>query len=156
PVLVLTAGDIDLRGTFLPQLRDQYDIVLPFDTPYGVRKGARIMPYAVARRTAQTAFAPLAEAIRRLRDMGLPRVMVAELPPPTLDQGRFDALHGFSCPVETRYKATVLFNDVLRETCASAGATVVGVWPEVTDANGYLRGEYELDGVHMNRAGCVL
>jgi lysophospholipase L1-like esterase len=151
PVLILTLGEIDLRGGFLSKLADKYDIVLPYETPYAVRKGAKIMPYAVARQMAQDMFAPLVQGLLELRKMGLPRVLVMELPPPTLDQERFDALNGFSCPIDTRYKAALLFNEILKEGCAKAGAAVVNVWPEVIDERGYLRREFELDGVHLNR-----
>ena len=81
--------------------------------------------------------------------------MVAELPPPSLDQERFEALHGFNCPIDTRYKATVLFNVVLKETCAKAGATMISIWSEVVDERGYLRAEFELDGVHLNRVASL-
>lgn len=155
PILVLTAGDIDLRSKFLPQLKDEYDLILPYETPYGVREGSKIMPYSVARRAAQKAFAPIAKALERLKKMGLPRLMVAELPPPSLDQAYFDKLHGFTCPLDTRYKATVLFNEVLREACAQVGVKVVSIWSEIVDERGYLRHEFELDGVHLNREACL-
>ena len=156
PLLVITAGDIDLRGDFLNQLRDEYDIVLPFATPYGTNAGARIMPYDVALRRATAAFQPLTDAIVKLRELGLIRVLVLALAPPSLDQGRFDTLHGFTCPLDTRYKATVLFNRVLAESCAKAGARFVDVWPDVIDGRGYMRPEYELDGVHMNCKAALL
>jgi lysophospholipase L1-like esterase len=153
PVLTLSVGDIDLRSGFLPKLTDVYDIVLPYESPYAVRKGAKIMPYGVAREMARDALAPIAQGLIELRNMGLQRVLVSELPPPTLNQERFDAIHGFPCPVDTRYKATIVFNNALREVCAEAGATVVSFWPEVVGEDGYLRNEFELDGVHLNRAG---
>ncbi|MGA9602225.1 MAG: hypothetical protein WBS22_18600 [Methylocystis sp.] len=153
PVLLLSVGDIDLRKGFLPKLADAYDIVPPHETPYAVREGAKIMPYEAAREMARNALAPLAEGLIEFRKMGLPRVLVTELPPPTLNEERFEALHGLACPVDTRYKATLLFNEVLREVCAKAGAIVVSIWPELVDENGYLRREFELDGVHLNRAG---
>jgi hypothetical protein len=111
------------------------------------------MPYDAARELTRNALAPLAEALLEFRKMGLPRVLVMELPPPSLDDERFQASNGFACPVDTRYKATLLFNEVLREVCARAGAIVVDIWPELVDERGYLRSELELDGVHLNRAG---
>ena len=110
------------------------------------------MPYAVARQIAQEMLAPVTKGLFELRKMGLPRVLVVQLPPPSLDQERFDALHDFSCPVDTRYKATLLFNEVLKDVCANAGATVVDIWPQVVDERGYLRKEFELDGVHLSRS----
>jgi hypothetical protein len=156
PLIVISAGDIDLRASFLPKLADQYDLVLPFEVPYGLRKEAKIMPYNVARRMATDAFQPMAEAIRKLKAMGLTRIFVMTIVPPTMNQERFDAMHGFVCPLDTRYKAAVLFNRVLAESCTQAGATVVDIWPDVLDQRGYLRPEFELDSVHLNRRASML
>jgi hypothetical protein len=156
PLLVISAGDIDLRAGLLPKLSDRYDILLPFKTPYGARKDSQIMPYAVVSKIARAALQPLGDAVEHLTQMGLSRALVLPIVPPTVDQRRFEALHGFACPVETRYKATVAFNRTLAEICAASGATFLDIWPEYLDENGYLRPEFELDGVHLNRSASMI
>jgi hypothetical protein len=156
PLIVISAGDIDLRTVFLPKLSDKYDIVLPFKTPYGARKDAQIMPYTVVSKMARAALQPLGEAVRWLAQMGLSRTLVLPIVPPTVDARRFEALHGFACPVETRYKATVAFNRTLAEICATNSATFLDIWPEYLDEKGYLRPEFELDGVHLNRSASMI
>jgi hypothetical protein len=151
PIIVLSVGDIDLRSVLLSKLNDNYDLVLPFNSAYGVRKGVRIMPYSVAYEIARKQLASLIEIIRKLRSMGLHRVLFLELPPPSLSQEQFDKIHGFSCPAMTRYKATMVFNKVLDEICLAEGATLVKYWSDVLDKDGWLKKEFELDGVHLNR-----
>ncbi len=156
PILAITAGDIDLRAHFLSKLKDDYDLILPFEHAYKDRIGTAIMPFDVAQRLAEEAFDPLEKAILALREMGLQRAMVLALPPPTMQQSRFDALHGFSCSADTRYKATLLFNRVLAGVCADVGATFIDIWPSVLDDAGHLRPEFELDGVHLNRQAALI
>ena len=138
------------------RLGKRYDLVLPFDTPYRLRRFTKIMPYADARDIVRSALAPLAQAVTRLREMGLPQVMVAELPPPAFDENEFEARHGFKCRRDTLYKATLLFNDVLREICREVGAIVISAWSDMVDQRGYLKSEFALDGGHLNRAAGVL
>ncbi len=156
PIILITAGDIDLRSAFLPKLNDSFDIVLPFETPYGLNGRARIMPYNVAAKIAAAAMAPLGDTIERLKGMGLPTVFVPTLPPPTLNQERFDTLHGFKCPIDTRYKATIIFNTALKTVCEKFGGIVIDSWPDLLDERAYLRPEFELDGVHLNRSASML
>jgi hypothetical protein len=40
--------------------------------------------------------------------------------------------------------------------CAASGATFLDIWPEYLDERGYLRPEFELDGVHLNRSASMI
>src|SRR5947209_1286400 len=44
PVLLIIAGDIDLRNDIYPMLAGDADLILPSQTPYGYDSGAQIVP----------------------------------------------------------------------------------------------------------------
>jgi hypothetical protein len=154
PLLLIMCGDIDLRGAFLPHLKNDHDLILPFDNPYSTT-GKSPMPFDIARRMAAERLDVLLAGIHSLHNSGLVRTYLHTVPPPTLDDARFREIHGFDCPPPTRYKAAALYNHYLKERCAQMGIPIIDVWPEVTE-NGYLKPEFELDGVHLNKRGNLI
>ena len=154
PLILLCCGDIDLRGNFLQYLTDEYDLILPFETVYPAT-GKPPLPYDVALPLAKNRLQPLLSGLKALHDLGLVRTYFHTIAPPTMNAELFRQVHGFDCPVSTRYKAAWLYNHILTRKCREYGIPLIDVWPEAT-RDGYLRPEYELDGVHLAREANLL
>jgi len=149
PLIIVFCGDIDLRGNLLQYLKDECDLILPFEAPYPAT-GKPPLPYDVALQLVQERLEPLVAGLKTLHDLGLVRTYLHTIAPPTLNAELFRQVHGFDCPAATRYKAAVMYNRFLTRRCKELGVPVLDVWPEVT-RDGYLLPEYELDGVHLAR-----
>lgn len=159
PVLVFFAGDIDLRSGFLKQVQPHQDFELPFEV-----KGLDAMEpvpdrQLVPARLALEFFAkqaePFLQAMAFFARLGFQKVFVHELRPPTLDDAVFERIQGFRRAAIVRYKATALFNYVLRHGCERAGVRFLEIWNDVT-VDGRLDPAYELDGVHLNRRAAMI
>ena len=149
PLIIVCCGDIDLRGHFFQYIKEECDLILPFETPYPAT-GKPPLPYDVALQLVRERLEPLVAGLKTLHDLGLVRTYLHTVAPPTLNAELFRQVHGFDCPAATRYKAAVMYNQFLTRRCKELGVPVLDVWPEVT-RDGYLRPEYELDGVHLAR-----
>jgi hypothetical protein len=90
----------------------------------------------------------LVRSIAALRSYGFSRTYLHCIVPPTTDDDLFEQINRFRCPVNTRYKAAVLCNRYLTGECKAEGIPFIDIWPDIT-SGGYLRKEYELDGVHL-------
>jgi hypothetical protein len=81
-----------------------------------------------------------------------PEVLIHALPPRTRDDARAARwTGGVTIPRAVRAKLTVLANRVLEGACARAGIAFVGDWEGLVGADGYLRPELDLDGVHLHQ-----
>lgn len=154
PLILLSAGDIDIRLILLPMLKDKYDFLPPFETPY-LKSKKPLLLWDIVRQTIENRIKPFIEGIKCLRAAGFNRIYVQLVSPPTLSEEKFQQLHGYGCPVDVRYKAVFTFNQLLLENCKSNGVHVVDIWPLVTE-NNYLKSEHDLDGVHLHPDVSVL
>jgi hypothetical protein len=156
PLLVLSVGDADFHRSFLRVLSNRADIELPFETGYGSASRAEVVPHQIAEDLARTIVEPLTFAITTLKGIGLETVLVPTLPPPALPDDRFEATSGFPCPLDTRYKATILYNQVLAECCERAGGQPIDTWPFLLDENGYLREDFVSPDGELNQEASLL
>ncbi len=148
PLILFTAGDIDVRGVLLPKLADQYDFVPPFDLPYPVLD-RQIIPWDVIAEIIEQRLAPFVEGLKQLRTAGFNRIYVQPVVPPTTDDNRSTQINGVSCPLSVRSKLVASFNCLLADKVSALDVPVIDIWPQLTSADGYLLNEYELDGVHL-------
>jgi hypothetical protein len=150
PPIVLFAGDMDLHGMFA-QFAAELDFELPDDPGYGIDAGRDPVPWAAVRLRLTDTFTPFLAAVRHLRSVGFSRLMIHCLPPRTADDMRAASFtSGVVVPASVRAKLTVAANRLLAAFCAQERIGFVDTWPELAE-NGYLRPEFDLDGVHLNR-----
>jgi lysophospholipase L1-like esterase len=148
PLILFTIGDIDIRGVLLPMLGDHYDFVPPFELPYPLLD-RQIIPWDMIAELIERRLSPFVEGLRQLRVAGFNRIYVQLVVPPTTDEDRIRQVHGISCPLPVRTKLVASFNRILAESMKAIEVPIVDIWPQVTGNDGYLLGEYELDGVHL-------
>ncbi|MCA8955845.1 MAG: hypothetical protein KDC87_07215 [Planctomycetes bacterium] len=151
PALLLFAGEQDLT-ILAAQLGAATDFELPEDPGYGMVDGAARVPFDTIECAVTRCLAPLEEGLEMLRAAGFSRTMVHAIPPRVVDDGRAarwsDGVH---VPAPVRSKLAVLFNRLLAETCRRSGAELLDLW-DVLVRDGYLREEFDLDGLHLNQA----
>jgi hypothetical protein len=88
--------------------------------------------------------------------LGFEHVYVHALPPQTLDDDAFERVNGFRAAARLRYKATRVFNAVLRDFVRDYPEFgIVDTWDRVT-TNGVLDPAFHLDDSHLNRRGALL
>ena len=80
PLTLLCCGDIDLRANFLQYLKDEYDLILPFETPYPAT-GKPPLPYDIALPLARNRLQPLISGLKTLHDAGLVRTYLHTIAP---------------------------------------------------------------------------
>jgi hypothetical protein len=148
PLIMLTAGDIDIRGVLLPMLCDQYDFVPPFELPYPLLD-RQIIPWDMIAEAIEGRLLSFIEGLKQLRIAGFNRIYVQLVVPPTADEDRIKHIQGFSCPLSVRAKLVASFNHILAERMKAIDVPVIDIWRQVTGDDGYLLREYELDGVHL-------
>jgi hypothetical protein len=148
PLILFTIGDIDIRSILLRMFSDRYDFVPPFDLPYPVLDRS-IMPWDVVADIIEQRLAPFIEGLRQLRAAGFNRLYVQLVVPPTTNESQSHRINGITCPASVRSKLVASFNYLLTEKVEALGLCIINIWPQITDTNGYLRGEYEFDGVHL-------
>ncbi len=149
PLIVLSCGDIDVRGALLTLLKDERDFIPPQDSPYP-HSGKPLLPFDFCQRLVEERMNPLLDGVQKMRALGFTRTYLHCIVPPTTNDKRFRDIHGFDCPATTRYKAARIFNDYLAVECKKRSIPFIDIWQETT-RDGYLRPEYELDGVHLTR-----
>jgi hypothetical protein len=152
PVLMIFAGEIALRSIFLRKLGNT-DFEVPFETP-GLEAlppaaDSTNTPFSMVLDLATQVLSPLFNGLVLLRDMGFTSLYLHSIPPPTLDDEEFEKIHGFASPVRLRYKSTMLFNRVLKDTCAQYNIRFLDIWDDVTVDN-LLDEQFAIDGVHLN------
>jgi len=149
PTIILTCTEIDFRALVLSRLKNDHDIILPFETVYP-NSNKPIIPLNFILDIAESTIGNLIKGLKPLADKGLSQVLVHCIPPPTLNDELFVNINNYLCPIPVRYKAATLWNHIMRKKCAEAGIPFIDLWPDVTE-NGYLLPRYELDGVHLSR-----
>ena len=147
PLILISCGDIDLRRDILSFLQSDRDFVLPDDTVYPT-SDVPLIPYDLCLRRLEARMSLLVRGLVALRSYGFMRTFLHCIVPPTMDDELFERVNKFRCPVNTRYKAAVLCNRYLAGQCRAKGIPFIDIWPDVT-TDGYLRKEFELDGVHL-------
>jgi hypothetical protein len=154
PLIILTCGDIDIRAILLPMLKDKYDFVPPFSTPYP-QQDRPVIAWDIFEDIIQRHLTLFASGLKTLRESGFNRIYVQLVSPPTMLENSFFDLHGYSCPAAIRYKVVYAFNQLLMQHCKQLGVQVLDIWSAVTSEH-YLKPEFELDGVHLTPDSTML
>lgn len=147
PLILFAIGDIDVRGVLMPLLADTHDFVPPFDTGLPLLDRP-LVPWDFIEEAIDARISPFFAGLGELMACGFNRLYVQSVVPPTTNEARVRELHGWACPVSVRTKLAIAFNRKLAEGCSSIGATVLDLWPALTEA-GLLRKALEVDGVHL-------
>jgi hypothetical protein len=147
PLILLTVGDIDIRGAIMPLLKDSHDFVPPVETALPLLDKP-LLPWDVLDKAMTLRIRPLIAGLRQLQESGFNRLYVQAVVPPTQDEARVVELHGYACPVSVRTKLVAAFNAKLRVECERIGVKVIGDWGPLT-VDGLRRPELEFDGVHL-------
>ena len=154
---LFSVGDNDLRGILLAQIAS-YDYRIPW------RSAERTAPAVPSLKPApfgqidgfvQKLLTPYMTGLGYLRSLGLNRLAILSIAPPTLDDDEYERFNGYRTHLHTRYKAALLMNDTMRKLSAENGFTFIDIWGAVTE-NGYLNPRYYLDGTHLNRQAAAI
>ena len=156
PPVVFFAGDMDLHQSIFSKIADKFDFKLPDDPFYGVDNSKEMLPFATVREQLTSVMSPFFNAMERLRVAHFGRLMIHCLPPRTPDDvsaSRWTS--GVLIRASIRAKLTLAANRLIGEFCAKYEIPFIDTWPELTEG-GYLRREFELDGVHVNREAALI
>ena len=155
PPMVFFGGDTELvRLVDMMGLR--FDFELPDDPGYGTDRAKQPIPYAQVQQQIQRIVDPILATLRRLQGAQLTRLMMHCIPPRSTNDRKAAMFTGdVQVPASVRSKLVVLANRMLRAGCEEAGIAWIDTWPE-TSEGGYLKSEYELDGLHVNRKSAMV
>jgi hypothetical protein len=160
PILVFSIGDLDLKFGFIKEFAAG-DFELPaaygFDpAPFPAAATSERVPFALAVSFVRRLLAPYFRGLVMLARLGFEHLYLHALPPQSLDDDAFERINGFRAPARLRYKATRVFNDVLRDFVRDYPEFgLVDTWDRVT-TNGVVDAGFHLDDSHLNRRGAVL
>jgi hypothetical protein len=151
---VFFAGDVDMQNLFA-QLGNDYDFELPGDTLYGVNFDKQPMPYQAVRERVDRMLRPFLDAMYMLRPL-FPRTMVHALPPRSIDNERSQHWSfGVYVDAPLRAKLTLVANQIMAETFAGLDIPFIDLHDQISEG-GYIRPEYDLDGLHLSRKAVLL
>ena len=154
--LVLFAGDIDLHLDLFAVLDQDYDYELPGQTLYPVDPSREAIPFAMMDQRISEIFKPFITVVQALKHAGCKRLMVHALPPRCTDVER-SARWSDDKPIQKllRAKITHHANMLLAKVCAEHTVPFIDIADAIT-TDGYLRPEYDLDGVHVTPAAAEI
>ena len=110
-----------------------------------------VLPWRLAVESAAAMLGPLFRGLLLLERAGFSRLFVHSLPPQTVDDVEYQRLTGMHVPARLRYKATLLFNALLREfSRQNSGIGLIDTW-ELTTVDGKLAPGFLLDHWHLNK-----
>jgi hypothetical protein len=149
PIMVLFGGEVDIQY-LLSKLGNEFDFELPDDPGYGVDFDKQPMSFESVRNRIAAAFDPLIAALQWLRP-SFPRMMVHALPPRSRNE-EWAARWSFRVSVDApiRAKIALAANRYLRDACGRLDIPFIDPW-DFLSLDGYLRAEFDLDGLHVNR-----
>jgi lysophospholipase L1-like esterase len=154
PLIMITIGEIDVRGPILQLLKDTHDFVPPFSTTMPLLDKP-LVPWDVIDEAIETRLHPFIAGLQRLVEAGFKRVYVQGVVPPTQQEARVRQLQSYDCPVTVRTKLVEAFNWKLGPKVRSLNLVMLDRWSDLTK-NGLLRPEYDFDGVHLPPKGARL
>ena len=154
PLIMITIGEIDVRGPILQLLKDTHDFVPPFSTTMPLLDKP-LVPWDVIDEAIETRLHPFIAGLQRLVEAGFRRVYVQGVVPPTQQEARVRQLQSYDCPVTVRTKLVEAFNWKLSPKVRSLNLVMLDRWSDLTQ-NGLLRSEYDFDGVHLPPKGARL
>jgi hypothetical protein len=154
PPIVLFAGDIDL-AFLIKNIGDKYDFDLPNYTFLSVDETKKLVPFAQILSEIERLYAPFFLFVKKLQESGFNRLAVHSIPPRTKDDDAFFKWIGVQTTHTIRAKLTILANNILRRKCNEMSLGFIDVYNDLTK-DGFLRKEYELDGMHVNEKAILI
>jgi hypothetical protein len=154
--VMLFAGEFDARFVIETVPLDATVMIPDFDlSPFA--------PFPVLRSVAQQTIEaeivkrlqPLIDLVKQLRAIGIARLALTSIPPPTLDDAEYLRLTGIESRASTRYAVHWLFNRVFAKLCAADGLAFVDTWSQETE-NNVVRPGFLLDHIHLGREAAAL
>ncbi|MES2128343.1 MAG: hypothetical protein V4463_13830 [Pseudomonadota bacterium] len=156
PPLVFFSGDTEMVG-LIKMLGQTYDFELPDDPGYGVDRSKQPIPYAAIHAQVAKIIDPFMRAVALLHAHQFSRTMVHCIPPRNISDKKAAVFTGDeTTPASVRSKLVIVANRLIASACAQSGLGYIDIWPETIDAAGYLRPEFELDGIHVNRKAALI
>jgi hypothetical protein len=153
PVLFL-AGELDARE-IVASIPGDAEPLLPFEADLSALPstgaGAPV-PAAVLQERIVRTFRPLFSMLQKLKRLGLERIALASLPPPTPDDDEYFRLTGVRCSARSRYAVHLFINSLLRTYCTQSDTIFIDTWAQVTDDN-VVKPGYLVDGLHFGPEG---
>jgi lysophospholipase L1-like esterase len=147
PLILITVGEIDVRGPIMRNLKDTHDFVPPFATALPLLDRP-LVPWDVIEQAIDARLAPLIAGLQQLIAAGFTRIYIQSVVPPTRKEDRIRELQGYDCPTTVRTKLVHAFNWKLSAQCQSINVPLLDNWPDLT-VDGLLRPEFDFDGVHL-------
>ncbi|WP_315806695.1 MULTISPECIES: hypothetical protein [unclassified Bradyrhizobium] len=154
PLIMITLGEIDVRGPILQLLKDTHDFVPPFPTTMPLLDKP-LVPWDLIEETIEARLGPFIAGLQQLVAAGFRRVYVQSVVPPTRQEARVRQLQSYDCPVTVRTKLVQAFNWKLGSKVRSLNLVMLDRWSDLTE-NDLLRPEYDFDGVHLPPKGARL
>jgi lysophospholipase L1-like esterase len=151
PLILITIGEIDVRGPILQLLKDTHDFVPPFPTTLPLLDKP-LVPWDVIDEAIEARLGPFIAGLQQLIAAGFRRVYVQSVVPPTRQEARIRELQSYDCPASVRTKLVQAFNWKLGAKCRSLNLVMLDRWSELTEGD-LLRPEYDFDGVHLPPKG---
>ncbi len=145
-----------------------FDFVLPSEPDLPMLEGATVIPVDALRRTLHDLSDPLLTGISVLAEMVDVPILHIEPPPPLQEITKLGKTEADRHFIETglmfrgrnkafsnkwvRYKAWRLHTQLIAECCAQSGIPYLPTPSAVQDEYGFLRPEFDIDGIHGNTA----
>jgi len=152
--VLFIAGELDARE-IVASIPAGAEPVLPFPADLSALPaggGGPALPASLLQARIVTTFRPLFVMLQELKRLGLARVALANLPPPTTSDEEYLRLTGIMCPARTRYSVHLFVNAMLRIFCTQSNMLFVDTWADVTDDNVAKPGIF-VDGLHFGSEG---
>lgn len=154
PLIMITLGEIDVRGPILQLLKGSHDFVPPFATTMPLLDKP-LVPWDIIDEAIEARLGPFIAGLQALVAAGFGRVYVQSVVPPTRQEARIRQLQSYDCPVTVRTKLVQAFNWKLGPKVRSLNLVMLDRWSDLTE-NDLLRPEYDFDGVHLPPKGARL
>jgi lysophospholipase L1-like esterase len=154
PLIMITVGEIDLRGPIMQLLKDSHDFVPPFATSLPLLDKP-LVPWDIIDETIDARLGPFMAGLQRLVEAGFRRVYVQSIVPPTRQETRIRELQRYDCPVTVRTKLVKAFNWKLEQKLRSLNLVMIDRWSDLTEGD-LLKPEFDVDGVHLPPKGARL
>ena len=154
--VMIFAGELDARAIISSIPLDAVVAVRDFDlSQFPTFLTQRVVVHEALEHALSWRLERLIFLVQALRSLGIRRVALTSIPPPTLDDASYLRLTGIESHASTRYAVHWLFNRVLSAQCASANVPFVDTWADETNDD-VMRPEFLHDHIHLGRGAAEI
>jgi hypothetical protein len=154
--VMLFAGEFDARFVIETVPLDATITMPDFDlSPFAQFSVQRVVARQSVEAEIVKRLQPLIDLVKQLRAIGIARLALTSIPPPTLDDAEYLRLTGIDSRASTRYAVHWLLNRTFAKLCAADGLTFVDTWPQETE-NNVVRPGFLIDNIHLGREAAGL